>query len=200
MEAVKRICSRCVYLDSGKVLAIGTTALIVSQYLDNQNILQNSTMHVIRDLSKFVYISYMTLVRQQSEYLTTENIPLQLNLKVNGKLSFPVQIWMEVTDLSGQVLLYSVADVSKEVKHPGLLDIQLHIPPNTLLPGNYGIAFGVWNLNGWIELDKTEQKIDIKIVHELQIQTKQFEEVPAIDCYWEVKNQESVQQTSCNSI
>lgn len=188
LEAVNRLCNRCVYLDNGEIREIGNTPIIVNRYLEDQIIIQTNNLFIIREISKPVFISKVTLVNQHYEYFTSENIPVQLTLRIREKLSVPVQIWMEIVDVSGKIIIYSGIDITKKVvQSTGTMEINLELPANTLLPGNYGMIFGIWNMNGWIELDKTEQKIDVLIVNKLQREFEQYKEAPVIDCSWVVR-------------
>jgi lipopolysaccharide transport system ATP-binding protein len=188
LEAVKRLCDRCVYLDNGEIKEIGNKTLIIDQYLKDQNVAQKLRIEITKKVDKPLYITKVTLVNQRNEYLTTEQIPILISLIVRDRLNFPVQIWMEIRDSSRKIIIYSGIDISKEVEQTKLLNINLKIPSNSFTPGDFTIFFCVWNINGWIELDKTEQEIDITIVHELQKQTEILKEVPVVDCSWEVKS------------
>lgn len=188
LEAVKRLCSRCVYLEKGEVKNIGETGEIVEQYLGDQEVKGQFKALLVREMDKSIYISRASLKKSRQEYFTPEAIPLQLFLTVKKKITPQIQVWMEVLDSSGKPMVGSGLNLKKAmVKKPNIIEVNLALPPSTLLPGPYQISLSIWNLDVMEQLDIIETPLFIKLIHDLAFQAKKLGETPMIECNWQIK-------------
>ena len=188
LEAVKRLCKRCIYIENGEINSAGNTNKILQQYLSYQALDQINRTEIKRTTSKPLYISKIILEKGQREYFNYEEIPIQIQLKNSEIIYGQNQIWMDIKDSSQKTIIQTGYDISDSLKlNSSYFDLHMNIPAHTLLPGKYTIKTGIWEINGWKEIDIAEEMLEFEVKHTLKIKQSN-DDIPVIDGNWSVSN------------
>jgi lipopolysaccharide transport system ATP-binding protein len=188
LEAVKRLCNRCVYLDNGNIKKIGSTSKIINMYLEDQ---QNSAIggfHFISaSLKETIVISEVKLLKERNEYFISEEIPIEAIINVIRKPPYNVQIWLELLNNASIVLFKTGINFQNDIlKENSIIFTSLAIPPWHILPGNYSFRFSAWYPHNWENLHEIKSILPICIFNEFGKHSESIDDIAIVDCKWEV--------------
>jgi len=152
MDAISRLCSRCVYLDHGKVVNIGPTPEVMESYITAGFSHQNAEVIFTGGEDKDVrFISARTVGTDgvpKACFRSDEDIRVIVAYQIKRQLSgVSVGISMLTAE---QTLLWNMTDWEEypellEKREPGTWTCEWIIPANILKPARYFIACGAAN-------------------------------------------------------
>lgn len=186
LEAVRRLCTQCVYLEKGQIKDIGATNTIVDNYLKIQT--ENaSALHVERnEQDKKVYFSNVKLVANREDYLFSEDIKVQFSLSVQPLFRRKIDIGYYILDENGTKLFHSykgfdLNDRVVAVDH--IFERSIVIPNSLLPPGKYCFQFSIYDSLTAEPLDNLYQVLPFVIKSNFQLEGSQTEGI-FIDTDW----------------
>ena len=150
IAAINRLCSRCVYLEHGKVASIGTTSAVVESYLSAGFASQSGEVVFAGGENEIIRIITARTIgakgTPQSVYRSDEDVRVILTYQVTRQVA-GLSVYIEI--LTGvQEGLWHMCDWEE---HPGLLEnrepgiwvSEWIIPANILKPARYFLCCGV---------------------------------------------------------
>ncbi len=195
LEAVRRLCTQCVYLEKGQIQQIGKTNTILDTYLKVQT--QNQvSLHIVREeTDKKIYFSDIQLIDNREEYLFSEEIKIKISLKIDRNFNRRVDIGYYILDDNSTNVFHSFR--SFEVKNTVTLsrdevvsikggknfEKTIIIPKNLLPPHKYYFQFAIFDALSAETLDKPHQVLPITIKANFQLTDNQSEGI-FIDSEW----------------
>jgi lipopolysaccharide transport system ATP-binding protein len=184
LEAVRRLCTQCVYLEKGQIQQIGATHDIVDTYLKVQTQNQGS-LHIVRaETDKKVYFSHLKLVDNRAEYLFSEDIKIQFQIDVQPNFNKRLDIGYYILDESGTSVFHSFKSFSFNTEG-GYSEFEktVVIPKHLLPPEKYYFQFVIFDAQTGEVLDKPQQVLPIIIKSNFQIPDNQRDGM-FIDSEW----------------
>ena len=150
IAAINRLCSRCVYLEHGKVASIGTTSAVVESYLSAGFASQSGEVVFAGGENEIIRIitarTIGTKGTPQSVYRSDEDIRVILTYQVTRQVA-GLSVYIEI--LTGvQEGLWHMCDWEEhpellENREPGIWVSEWIIPANILKPARYFLCCGV---------------------------------------------------------
>ncbi|MCI5123116.1 MAG: ABC transporter ATP-binding protein [Candidatus Electrothrix sp. AR5] len=154
MGAINKLCSRCLWIGSGRVREIGDTKQIVGNYIKGVNTLLSEQAVFSEDLSKDAQLRCMRLVNEKGiltkNFSCDEPVLIELTLQVN-RLVPGLYAYLSINHLDGTRIL--VADSNDVPPNPldglcvGMHKIIVSIPERILGPGEYNIQLAFTSLS-----------------------------------------------------
>lgn len=148
MQAIKRLCDKCVYLKNGSVVQTGDTEEIISSYLSScQNIMQNKSQleNQLSALAPDSVFKLMDISLTQNGNAVFENIEngSDLILKVEYEVfkeTSGLRIYFDLVDSYDGLLFRSFNDEANDgdqITESGVYSTSMVLPKNLLAPSNY---------------------------------------------------------------
>jgi lipopolysaccharide transport system ATP-binding protein len=186
LEAVRRLCTQCVYLEKGQIRQIGATNTIVDAYLKVQT--QNQvSLHIVREeMDKKVYFSDLQLVNNREEYLFSEDVSIKICLKMDLFFDRKIDIGYYILDDNSKTVFHSFKSFDfkdNNTEGVGKFEKTIIIPKNLLPPNKYYIQFAIFDAISAEILDKPSQVLPIVIKTNFQLSDSQSEGI-FIDSEW----------------
>ena len=164
LSTIKELCTKCIWLDNGRVRKTGTTKEVVQAYInstrDEQIITETSISKKINQLPKtdkfkLGYISFFQNNKKVfGDIVASEELNINLLYKISQKI-FGFRLFVDIYDSEDKLLLRSF--MNTEHQHEELIDIgeyesTLVIPANFFGPGKYelDIQAGIFNKEAMI--------------------------------------------------
>jgi len=152
MAAIKRLCSRCVYLEGGSVVKIGDTSTVVGDYLSSGFSGHSGEVNFTggeEDDIRFISSRTMNLDGTvKNHFRSDEDILVSVTYQVKRQM-FGVSLVINI--LTGeQESLWSMGDWEEypellDKREPGIWTGEWIVPANILKPDRYFIACGAGN-------------------------------------------------------
>lgn len=149
MAAISRLCSRCIYLDQGKVVNIGVTSTVMESYITAGFARQTGEVIFSGGEDKDIrFISARTTSADDVSkacFRSDEDIRVIVTYEVKRQLTGATLV---INILTGeQASLWGMADWEAypellETREPGIWTCEWVIPANTLKPARYFVACG----------------------------------------------------------
>jgi ABC-type polysaccharide/polyol phosphate transport system ATPase subunit len=200
LEAVRRLCTQCVYLEKGQIQQIGNTNTILDTYLKVQT--QNQvSLHIVREeKDKKIYFSDIQLIDGRDEYLFSEDIKIKICIKIAPAFNRRVDIGYYILDDNSTNVFHSFrsfdlsnvksdftqknTDLSRYNREGGSdLEKIIIIPKNLLPPHKYYFQFAIFDAVSAEVLDKPHQVLPITVKANFQLPDNQSEGI-FIDSEW----------------
>lgn len=155
LGSIRQLCSRCIWINKGKIEMCGDTSLIVDNYLSHCSIIgERQSIVFVENIQKPSQLISAQLI--DSKYNPTQNfncdesIGIELVYLVHKKLR-DLYGCLQVTKSDGTPVLvsYSYDFVPDPLENlsPGSYILRLFIPPRTLAAGQYAIHFSTASKN-----------------------------------------------------
>lgn len=170
MSAVQSLCTKCIYMHTGELKGIGSTAKIVDEYTENARV--NNLP--IKDLPRPEYLTLeakmtnITIDQNHIEHKSYDSLkPLEVNLEIDSKQDFPRGIHVHmVFELGGEIVLrfqseYSVPYLPLKL---GKNNLRCTIQPTRLAGGSYNIGIRLIDPNRF-SLEGIDYLPDAKVVN-----------------------------------
>lgn len=170
MAIVKRLCSRAILLDRGKIVADGSPDNVVKQYFkmwgSNKEKLEltiekpNNCVAWIRKLNLDRAIAKMN----HHEIHDPVNIIVEI---IVDKKTDPFYLGLAIKDASDNtIMLVRDFELIPELRHerqPGNYRYQVQFPPNVLVPGLYRLEAAIVNLFPVIDLHRPIEELSFEV-------------------------------------
>lgn len=146
IEAIRKLCKRCIVLKSGKIIFDGETNKALEIYTENTNDkFIEKDFESINDLKSYpIYIKSMFLNNKiQSNYKSGEKIELNINWGSNSISGYVVLV---ATFLGGMVPIMSCFSDKLLIHSKSEYNSIIYIPTNGLVPGKYSLDLSVLDL------------------------------------------------------
>ncbi len=145
MSAINHLCQRCVYLDHGRVVSMGTTPEVVGRYLANERLASGVTrspesgpLYADDEFEVRAFFACDPAGRAQSQFKTSE--PVCVCIQYTNKKDLPgLRIGIDVVDCAnGEVLFRAYDDDVKPCsRDKNRITAIGEIPANLLKSGQY---------------------------------------------------------------
>lgn len=150
IASVNQLCSRCILLEKGKIIASGETSKVTEKYL-TENIKEKCVYEQKTNKKKDMNLRKVILnpnrknIRSNNVYYD-EDIKIRIYYEINKEINNAV-IWLSVQDISG-VTVFCSADHDlqpnlKEVRQKGEYQADMVIPKKLLSEGSYVVSVGL---------------------------------------------------------
>ena len=150
MQMIRRLCSRSMLLEKGKVLKIGETGEVISAYMTrNQEMGNNLEMELASDrrrgtgLARFSKISYCDKNgKPQKKFLTNESVCFEFELIAKEDLdNLKVIIEIKTENEQEKIIVADHEVSSSEISGGTRVSFKISFDRHNLMPGNYPIYF-----------------------------------------------------------
>lgn len=173
LEAVRQLCTSCIYLNKGKILDIGETNKVISSYLDKQNVVNDFLIKNIKSEgsgeckicnfgindSKTKFAINKIFTGQDVEFKIdyhTNKKNIDLLKRINFKILFFTPSQKFVLGLSSNFSENKIELLSNKGK------IFCRVPEFPLLAGIYKIKLAIWAENILLDRLEPEQNIYVR--------------------------------------
>ncbi len=194
LMSVKRLCSRAVWLDKGRVAAFGAADRTVNAYLDSLNEVyntelagKNKTQKIRRFGTGEAVIKEVVFAGGKQVFKTGDDIIVEVECFSEKGVKNP--LFGAIIHSAGGVYISgtnsSLGEKLEELK--GRMKVRYVFEKIRLLPGNYFLSLAIHNEEGRLIYDLHEQS------YEFMIAVSSTEKVPVssgfmeLDCKWEYK-------------
>jgi lipopolysaccharide transport system ATP-binding protein len=184
LEAVRRLCTQCIYLEKGQIQQIGNTNTILDTYLKVQT--QNQvSLHIVREeMDKKIYFSDIQLIDAREEYLFSEDINIKISLKIAPDFNRRVDIGYYILDDNSTNVFHSFRSFEvKNTEGGEKFEKIIIIPKNLLPPHKYYLQFAIFDAANAEILDKPHQVLPLTIKANFQLSDNQSDGI-FIDSEW----------------
>jgi len=154
MNAVNRLCSKSILLNSGQIVCSGNTSEVVGKYLDEDKTAKKIVNHVLfnEQNDKDVHIREVYLLNDAGKLLkapvsVTERFFLKIVYVVNRPIR-QLHLNFYIRNFQDDIVLFSDRRDSANsylCAEPGLYKFTIEIPNPALMPGMYKISIGAVN-------------------------------------------------------
>lgn len=175
LAAVKSICTRCVYIESGEIKEIGEPSKVIGSYLNNSNAVNGFEVNWKEDDRKgddYAVINAVRLVNRESETIKlvqpTTNFGIEISYEILKEGKFPIPK-VHLLDESGEKIFGTVPGaVSAFSEEIGTHKCVVWFPKDMLNCNLYTLAFGLitWgeeNGANYVHTD-FEAQLDFEVV------------------------------------
>jgi len=164
MESIARLCTRAVWLDKGRVSAVGDTADVVSRYTRSSS---SNTSHVAieRDPTRQAQVISLGLVDESGQPLSVLSTWAESFVRAVVVVGAPTPglgLGVQVHTSSGLNLLdeYTLEHEGTDLSAPGTYDLRMSLPP-VLPPGEY--TLGAWLGTNYEEFEQHEHAVAFSV-------------------------------------
>lgn len=174
MGAIKSLCNRCLYLDKGKVVNIGDTQTVISQYLRSGITETELTGEIPKGLSlhgtgeaRFTSCLAEDMHGKiKTEFFFGENITAHIRLHAKQNLN-NVVLAVHVVSVYGERLAMATPDFNyKPISlEAGIHDIKV-LFEDSFMPGDYSFALSLSFHNNGADIDFIESFFNFKILRD----------------------------------
>jgi ABC-type polysaccharide/polyol phosphate transport system ATPase subunit len=166
-EQVKRFCDRAIWLDRGRLLAIGPSALVADEYRDFSASSEAEGMHhMAHGTAPHQELASIVLVEcERRELATFETLKVKVTYRVRQSPLPKLLLGVALYDRSGNYVfgpnthLDGVAIPDAAGEHA----VVYRVPRLTLLPGTYYVHVGLFSDGGLVLLDYHGNVVSIKV-------------------------------------
>jgi lipopolysaccharide transport system ATP-binding protein len=180
MDAVDRICEKCIYLEQGKILKIGTTHEITSLYLNKTNsfIREDRKSDGSNKVAEFLKIYYTDIqLNEKSVFEYNEEILIHIEYVIKSKLKNTL-IWFDIRR-DGKVILASTDSdldaLQYRTKNKGRYSAAIKLESRFLNTGVYDLVMGINGYAPSVTYDRVEN-VAFKIVDSAEYDNPEFYE------------------------
>ncbi|MDD2656642.1 MAG: ABC transporter ATP-binding protein [Patescibacteria group bacterium] len=166
MGAIQNLCSKCLYLEDGKIKKIGKTDDIINLYLfknsdiSEVDILQSHHVKGNGDVN-ITKVSVLDSKKNlNNSFLINEKINFKIKYIVKN-ISKSISFWIIISDSNGSPLISSFQKDGGVLLDPILGEHELNVTFDEmgLLPGFYSVSFGIfsheglvsWEFSDWVD-------------------------------------------------
>ena len=154
MEAIKRICNKCILLGNGEIKMIGETEKVINKYLDSFANIESASKYVHDNKNDSLKNDTVALI---SAELTNDKNKIKSEFEAEDDIIVTIKynIIKEISNLSIDVYLYNenninilhssfndANNIKENTLKAGLYTSQCKIPKNMLNKGKYSITIG----------------------------------------------------------
>jgi lipopolysaccharide transport system ATP-binding protein len=189
LESIKRLCTKCAYINGGQIRKLGDTNDIVESYLMEQQVHKYSTNIVRHDLDKNVYFSEIKSAYNRTDFLFSEQIKIHFSLTVNHRFSKKIDVGYYILDDNNKAVFHSFKAFNLTHFIP-IIETELIIPSHLLTPNKYAFQFIIFDAETAEILDKPTQLLPILIKSDYQINESTSGEGIYIESEFLTKNNE----------
>lgn len=149
MDAVRRLCSRCILLRQGEIASSGNTADVVAAYLGGEKEAQYEPVVHFPAKDGEAVIRFAGLYGSKGQPSTSFSTgePIVLKCFFNVERQIPgLRLSLDVFNFKGELIFYSTistAEPAISIETPGEHKIGAAIPGHLLLPGNYSVTLAL---------------------------------------------------------
>ena len=148
MGAVQNLCKNSLWLDKGKIMAVGATNQIINQYL---SVGYSSKQFFSNNSHKAIYFKSIEILDEynnlKSSFTTDESIIIKIELVQNQPLPSTDFILFIQSVIQGKRLFIIEKNTEiifdKEKNTPSSKFITITLPHNFLMPGSYACEIGI---------------------------------------------------------
>lgn len=162
MAAIHRLCSRCILMNEGQVLADGDTDTVIQTYISRG--LQERPEHLQpHNPAKPINLRRACIIgpdgEPSSEFRYDQGVSVSVDYEVNQPIS-ECSIWLGIRTAE-EVAVFDTADTDSDAglrvrRAPGFYRTTVMIPPKWLNTGRYYLVLGIANLAYKISYDRVE--------------------------------------------
>ncbi len=168
--AITRLCSRSMYLHSGRLKKMGSTELIIQDYFSYNHSLDNvageefKTIVSDSDMDILDFYSCDTKGNKREVFKTSENVCFLIKYHLKNYI-YNLRVGIDFSSyLTGEILFRTFDDdVNIQIREPDLFEAICVIPSNLLKPGIYMVSLqiGIHNIR-WIVDNKIMRQVSIE--------------------------------------
>jgi len=169
MDAICRLCSRCILLRQGEIVKSGDTSGVVAAYLGGEQEPQHAPVVHFPQKDGDAVLGFAGLYgpEGQTTISFTTNQPILLKCSFNVHRRIPgLQLSFDVFNFKGDHVFYStisMAEPAISIETPGEHKIAALIPGRLLLPGSYYVTLALHTPRTKL-YDRRRQALGFKIV------------------------------------
>lgn len=162
MSAIHRLCSRCILMNEGQILADGDTDTVIQTYISRG--LQERPEHLQpHNPAKPINLRRACIVgpdgEPSSEFRYDQGVSVSVDYEVNQPIA-ECSIWLGIRTAE-EVAVFDTADTDSDAelrmrRAPGFYRTTVVIPPKWLNTGRYYLVLGIANLAYKIRYDRVE--------------------------------------------
>jgi ABC-type polysaccharide/polyol phosphate transport system ATPase subunit len=166
-EQIKRFCDRAIWLDRGRLRAIGPSVLVADEYRDSSAFSQAEGAHHVthgtaphQDLASIVGVEC-----ERKELTTFETLQVKVTYRVRRSPLPKLLLGVALYDRSGNYVFgpNTHLDGVAIPDTPGEHAVVYRVPRLTLLPGTYYVHAGLFSDGGLVLLDYRGNVVSIKV-------------------------------------
>ncbi len=185
LESIKRLCTKCAYINAGEIQHLGNTFEVVDAYLSAHQVHKN-TAHIQRkELDKNVYFSDIKSAYNRTDFLFSETIKINFSLTINNYFDKKIDVGFYILDDNNKAVFHSFKTIYLTPFLP-LIEAELIVPSHILSPNKYAFQFVIFNSETAELLDKPSELLPILIKTDYQITDATNNEGIYIDSEWKV--------------
>jgi lipopolysaccharide transport system ATP-binding protein len=169
MDAICRLCSRCILLRQGEIAKSGNTSDVVAAYLASEQEPQHAPIVHFPHKDGDAVLGFAGLYGPEGQTITSFSTdePVLLKCLFNVHRRIPgLQLSFDVFNFKGDHVFYSTTSMAEpaiSVETPGEHKIAALIPGRLLLPGSYSITLAL-HTPGTKLYDRRRQVLTFRIV------------------------------------
>jgi lipopolysaccharide transport system ATP-binding protein len=187
LESIKRLCTKCVYINGGEIRKLGSTNDVVDTYLMEQQVHKYATNIVRHELDKNVYFSEIKSAYNRTDFLFSEQIKIHFSLTINNAFSKKIDVGYYILDDNNKAIFHSFKSFNLTHLIP-IIETELIVPAHILTPNKYAFQFIIFDAETAEILDKPTQLLPIIIKSDYQINESTSNEGIYIDSEFLIKN------------
>jgi len=169
MDAICRLCSRCILLRQGEIVKSGDTSGVVAAYLGGEQEPQHAPVVHFPQKDGDAVLGFAGLYGPRGQtttsFSTSEPVVLKCLFNVHRRIP-GLQLSFDVFNFKGDHVFYStisMAEPAISIETPGEHKIAAFIPGRLLLPGSYSITLALHTPRTKL-YDRRRQALTFKIV------------------------------------
>jgi len=169
MDAICRLCSRCILLRQGEIVKSGDTSGVVAAYLGGEQEPQHAPIVHFPQKDGDAVLGFAGLYGPKGQtttsFSTTEPVLLKCLFNVHRRIP-GLQLSFDVLNFKGDHVFYSTTSMAEpaiSIETPGEHKIAALIPGRLLLPGSYSITLALHTPRTKL-YDRRRQALTFRIV------------------------------------
>lgn len=178
MDAIERLCNKCVYLQNGRLIDSGETYKITSLYLNKTN----NYVYNLNQSTANIGAKITSVILRNSEDGDTQNIfhyQEKIKVIIDYTIYTPIKnaiVWLDIRKDGKVIFASSDCDMNITLyrnREPGTYCAELYIDRNFLNMGVHDLVFGINGYSPLVDYDRIEN-ITLKIIDEKNYENFEF--------------------------
>lgn len=171
---LSRLCSKIVYLDSGKIIKAGTPQQVISHYHNTTEVQTGITTYSKNNLLEAQIRKIHILGEHVKDYQEEVNIDITINVNNPG---LQIYLVILIRNSTGENIIFwrdfELNNRLTKVRQTGCYKYKIAIPSHTLSPGKYAVEAAIGDLSRSTDVDKPLKYPTFEIIDQRSIRSAQ---------------------------
>ncbi|HJT44552.1 MAG TPA: ABC transporter ATP-binding protein [Rhizomicrobium sp.] len=152
LTAVSKLCSRCILLSGGRLVADGSTAEVLNEYVSAVSSNRKpSREYSLPDSSFEARIRRVSVIRANGRIASTTELTEKFSIEIDYELAAPVEglsVGLQIISVESDLTVVSLSDPELEwsrldARNPGYYTSRVEFPPDLFNTGLYQVRVGM---------------------------------------------------------